>query len=180
MMMYLMERKARTAANFLFLLVAFLCCLSDAFAQAVSGTYVTTADVHLRNGPGTNYEVITTIPRDVRVNVVGREGTWLKVESKHGGRPGYIDDRYARPVDSQPAAQTPKGSPTAVAGPYRTLREAELRDGPGLNYRVVARLPADIKVNVTRAEGDWLRVESKHGAKPGYIEKRDVARWTGR
>jgi hypothetical protein len=41
----------------------------------------------------------------------------------------------------------------------------------------VARIPADIKVNVVRAEGDWLRVESKKGGKPGYVDKRDVERW---
>jgi hypothetical protein len=28
-----------------------------------------------------------------------------------------------------------------------------------------------LKVNVVRAEGDWLRVESKKGGKPGYLEK---------
>jgi uncharacterized protein YgiM (DUF1202 family) len=126
-----------------------------------------------------NHEVITTIPKDVRVNVVGREGNWLKVESKHGGKPGYIDDRYARPAGSQPASQTGKASPS-VAGPYRTVRETELRNGPGFNYPVLTKLPADIKVNVTRSEGDWLRVESKHGDKPGYIDKRDVERWAAK
>jgi hypothetical protein len=57
------------------------------------------------------------------------------------------------------------------------MRETELRGGPGFNYPTLTKLPADIKVNVTRGEGDWLRVESKHGGKPGYIEKRDVERW---
>jgi hypothetical protein len=41
----------------------------------------------------------------------------------------------------------------------------------------VTRLPADIKVNVIRSEGDWLRVESQKGGKPGYVDKRDVERW---
>jgi hypothetical protein len=43
----------------------------------------------------------------------------------------------------------------------------------------MAKLPAGIKVNVVRAEGDWLRIESKRGNKPGYLEKRSVERWTG-
>jgi hypothetical protein len=49
-----------------------------------------------------------------------------------------------------------------------------------MNYPVVANLPSGIEVNVVRAEGDWLRIESKKGAKPGYLEKRSVERSTDR
>jgi uncharacterized protein YraI len=56
--------------------------------------------------------------------------------------------------------------------------DVDLRQGPGASYPVVARLSSGIKVNVVRAEGDWLRVESKHGGKPGYLERRFVERWT--
>jgi len=161
------------------LLAAFLLSAEAAAGQSPQGTYLTTTDVHVRKGPGTNYEVVTTIPKGVKVNVVGREGAWLKVESKHGNKPGYINEQYARPVQDQQTAQT-KTVVAEVAGPYRTIKETDLREGPGLQYRVAAKLPADVKVNVLRAEGDWLRVESKRGNKPGYVEKRDLERWTER
>ena len=149
------------------------------YAQATKGSYTTTADVPLRGGPGSNYEVIATLPKGIQINVVGKEGYWLKVESKHGGKPGYIDEQFAKPNAPVKTAQA-KAPATSVAGPYRTLREIELRQGPGAKYPTVAKIPADIKVNVTRAEGDWLRVESKKGGKPGYLEKRDVERWKER
>jgi uncharacterized protein YraI len=161
------------------LLAGVLAWSSAALGQPMNGSYLTTADVQLRSGPGTNYEVVATIPKDVKINVVAREGSWLRVESKYGGKPGYIDDRYARPIVPPPAAAAPKTA-QSIAGPYRTVREAELRDGPGSSYGILTRLPADIKVNVTRAEGEWLRIESKIGNKPGYIEKRNVERWTGK
>jgi hypothetical protein len=44
----------------------------------------------------------------------------------------------------------------------------------------VTKIPSGIVVNVIRAEGDWLRVESKKGGKPGYLEKKSVERWTNR
>lgn len=147
-----------------------------ALAQPTKGSYLTTADVNLRSGPGTNYEVVTTIPKGIRVNVVGREGNWLKVESKQGNKPGYIDERYARPLETQQIAQS-KSSAPSVAGTYRTLRDVELREGPGTKYKVVTPLPAGVKINVVRAEGEWLRVESKRGGKPGYVEKRNVEPW---
>src|SRR4030095_7711981 len=61
-----------------------------ALAQAARGSYTTTADVSLRSGPGMKYPVVTTLPKGTNINVVGREGYWLKVESKHGGQPGFM------------------------------------------------------------------------------------------
>jgi SH3-like domain-containing protein len=153
-----------------------------ASAQSVKGSYETTADVPLREGPGNFHKVITTLPKGIQINVVGKEGYWLRVESKHGGKPGYIDEQFARPAGPATAAAVPAAQPpsTSVAGPYRTLREIDLRETPSANARVVTRLPADIKVNVIRSEGDWLRVESNKGGKPGYVDKRDVERWKDR
>ena len=144
-------------------------------AAALSGTYITTADVSLRSGPGVSYPVVTTLPKGIKIDVVGRQGYWLKVESKHGGAPGYIDEQFAAPEGSPQNSTTTKPQ---LTGAYRTLVDVDLRQGPGAKYPVVARLPSGIKVNVVRAEGDWLRVESKHGGKPGYLETRFVERWT--
>ncbi len=150
---------------------------NQASAQSIRGSYTTTADVPLRSGPGMNYPVITTLPKGININVAAREGYWLKVESKHGGKAGYIDEQFAQP--GAPVQSTAPNVPSpSVAGPYRALRDIDLRQGPGTNYPVVAKIPSGIKVNVVRAEGDWLRVESKKGAKPGYVEKRSVERWT--
>lgn len=149
-------------------------------AQAAPSSYETTGDAPLRRGPGNFHEAITTLPKGIKINVVGREGYWLKVESKHGGKPGYIDEKFAKPITAQAAQGAPTPAAAAVAGPYRTLAEIDLREGPGTQHRVVTRLPAGIKVNVVRAEGDWLRVESKLGGKPGYLQRRDVERWANR
>jgi len=149
---------------------------AGSYAQTTKGTYTTSADVPLRSGPGNFHEVITTLPKGININVVGKEGFWLKVESKHGGKPGYIDEQFAKPATASQTAQT-SVSTSPIAGPYRTLKELDLRQGPGTKYPTVAKIPADVKVSVVRAEGDWLRVESKKGGKPGYVDKRDVERW---
>ena len=164
---------------FFFVIVALGLLNVWSYAQTTKGAYTTTADVPLRSGPGNFHEVVTTLPKGININVVGKEGFWLKIESKHGGKPGYIDEQFAKPLTTQPAAQT-SASTNPIAGPYRTLKELDLREGPGTKYPPVARVPADVKVNVVRAEGDWLRVESKQGGKPGYVDKRDVERWRDR
>jgi N-acetylmuramoyl-L-alanine amidase len=177
--MRLTQRYANVLYLSLVLIFAIVLSIEADAAQNTNGTYVTTADVKLRKGPGTTYGVLTTIPKNVNVNVVGKEGAWLRIESKHGGKPGYISEQYARPLAAQQIAQA-KTSPQSIAGSYRTLRETELREGPAPTSRVITKLPANIKLNVIRSEGDWLRVESKHGGKPGYIERRSVEPWRDR
>ena len=151
-----------------------LLATSGSFAQSTRGEYVTTTDAHVRSGPGNNYDVVATVPQGITVTVVGREGYWVKVESKHGGKPGYIDEQYTRPLQAQQA----NAATSAASGAYRVISETSLREGPSLQQRVITHLPAGIKINVVRSEGDWLRVESTRGGKPGYIERRFAERWT--
>ena len=119
---------------------------------------------------------VTTLPKGTNINVVGREGYWLKVESKHGGQ-GYVDEQFAQPVETTQAA--PKVTTTPVAGAYKTIKDVDLRQGPRAKYPVIAKIPSGIRVNVVRAEGDWLRVESKRGAKAG-IPGETLGRTLGR
>jgi uncharacterized protein YraI len=150
-----------------------------AAAQVIRGTYIITDDVPLRAGPGTNHPIITRLPKGIKIQVVGKEGYWFRVESTHGDNPGYIDDRFAR-LDSDAQSGITNETSASVAGPYRTLNDVDLKEGPGEKYRAIARIPAGMTVNVVRAEGGWLRVESKTGNKPGYLEKKSVERWTDR
>jgi len=130
--------------------------------------YVTTADVELRKGPGAKYDIIRTIPRDTKIDVVGKKESWLKVQSKYGRETGYVDGQYARPV----AGATTKSKTSLGPGAYVTTGEVNLREGPGTKYKVLRRIPKDTRINVVRIDGNWLRVESKKGNPSGYIDKR--------
>ena len=153
---------------------AVLLIASGALPQTSGGEYVTTKDTQLRSGPGENYAVVATIPEGIKINVVGREGYWLKVESKRGGKPGYIDEQYASVLQQE------QRTATLAAGAYRVISDTDLREGPSLQQRSIARLPAGIKINVVRSEGEWLRVVSTRGGPPGYIERRFAEPWTDR
>ncbi len=145
-----------------------LLVVSLALAQTggIPGSYITTTTVNVRRGPGTHYEIVAKIPPGIRVLVVGKEGDWLRVQSKHGRPPGYIGARFARLAEGQ------AGNIPPVSGIYATTADVKVRSGPGLSYEVVATIPRDTEVQVVGAEGDWLKVQSKHGNPPGYIERR--------
>lgn len=147
---------------------------SGKVANAAEATkpYVTTSDVNIRTGPGTQYSVITTIKKGTKINVAGREGEWLRVISKRGNPPGYVLDRFARPLEGQ------KDAPASaeVRGVFVTTEEVNVRTGPGAHHEIIATIPKDTKVHVVAAEGEWLRIESKHGKPPGYIPARYARR----
>ncbi len=167
--MKLSEGRENTGFELVAIVAGLLLLAGEVFAQNVASPYTTTAEAQVRNGPGNDYAVIATIPKDTKVNVVGREGQWLRIESKRGRQPGYIDERFVRPLSS-PTAKT-SGSRSTTAGAYTTTTTVNLRAGPGTQHKVLRKIPGGVKINVVRAEGDWLQVQSKSGNPSGYVHK---------
>lgn len=130
-------------------------------------SYRTTQDVKVRSGPGTRYKIIADIKSGTKVNVAAHENGWLKVVSRQGRPPGYIDERFARPMK----AESQSGPKSRVQGTYTTTADVIVRERPGPHYKAVAKIKKGIEVNVVGSEGDWLKIQSKHGRPPGYIEK---------
>jgi uncharacterized protein YgiM (DUF1202 family) len=130
--------------------------------------YVTVENTTVRTGPGDQFRPISKIPSKAKVHVVGRDGDWLLIISKKGNAPGFIPIVSAQPGDGeeQPEADAPR----ALEGKYETLANTQLRSGPGLHYPVVTAIAKGTKINVVDEERGWLKIESKQGRKPGYIE----------
>lgn len=129
--------------------------------------YVTTSSTKVRTGPGTQFRTIAEIGNDAKVNVVGRDGDWVLIVSKKGNAPGYIE---MASVTEWTGEGTSKENTPAVEGRYEALADTQVRSGPGLHYPVVASIAKGTKLNVVEEDRGWLKVESKRGNKPGYVE----------
>jgi uncharacterized protein YgiM (DUF1202 family) len=133
--------------------------------------YITTANTIARTGPGEQFRPVSKVPANAKVHVVGRDGEWLLIISKKGNAPGFIPMSSAeRGTGGEPAeaeAQT-----QSAAGPYEILANTQLHSGPGLHYPVVVKVPKGTRINVVEEQSGWLRVQSKHGREPGYVEAR--------
>jgi uncharacterized protein YgiM (DUF1202 family) len=128
--------------------------------------YVTTANATVKSGPGPQFRTIAQIPQNAKVQVVGKDGDWVLIVSRKGNAPGFIELASVKP--STGAEQE---APTAkVEGQYESLTGTQVRTGPGLNYPVVADIKKGTKLNVVAEENGWLKVESKRGNKPGYVD----------
>jgi uncharacterized protein YgiM (DUF1202 family) len=128
--------------------------------------YVTIENAKVRTGPGPQFRSMGEIGRDAKVQVVGRDGDWVLIVSKKGNPPGYIEMTSVEPSSSDKQ----ESSPPAVEGTYESLVDTRVRSGPGLHYPVVAEIKRGTKINVVEEEKGWLKVESKRGNKPGYVE----------
>jgi hypothetical protein len=72
-----------------------------------------TANVNLRSGPGTDAEIITTIPAGSRIGIASCDGEWCAVT--WNGRNGFAT---ARNIDSSPRSARPyRPQPGYAAGP---------------------------------------------------------------
>ncbi len=129
--------------------------------------YMTIDNTKLRTGPGPQFRAIAEIRRDAKVQVVGRDGDWVLIVSKKGNPPGYIEMTAIKPSSSD---EKQESSAPPVEGKYESLVDTRVYSGPGLHYPVVAEIKKGTKINVVDKEKGWLKVESKRGNKPGYVE----------
>jgi uncharacterized protein YgiM (DUF1202 family) len=125
-------------------------------------------DTKVRTGPGEQFRVIGDIKQNSRVQVVGRDGQWLLIVSRKGNAPGYIFMDSATPAGDERGETEPSARP--VRGMYEALGNTRVRSGPGLHHPVVAEVKKGTKIYVVGEDNGWLRVESKRGNPPGYVE----------
>lgn len=134
--------------------------------NTLSRPYVTIENTQLKAGPGPQFRTLAQIPQNAKVQVVGKDGDWVLIVSKKGNAPGFIELASVKPSTGKeqeaPAAK--------VEGLYESLTGTQVRSGPGLHYPVVADIKKGTKLNVVAEENGWLKVESKQGNKPGYVD----------
>ncbi len=128
--------------------------------------FVIVDNTMVRTGPGTQFRTIAAVRRDSKVQVVGRDGDWLLIVSKRGNPPGYIEMTSVKPGTGEEQDYA-----SAIEGPYELLGDTQVRSAPGLENQVVAEVKKGMKIDVIGEEKGWLRVQSKSGNPPGYIEK---------
>lgn len=154
-----------------------------------AGTAVTTDALNMRAGAGTNFTVLTVIPRGTTVTLTGKSAngfygvTW-------SGRTGWASSDYLRvatgtpPAPSTPApTQPPASGKTAV-----TTDDLNMRSGAGLGNAVILVIPRGATVSLTGqssngflqvtysgrtgwASAEWLRVSGSSVPTPAPTPK---------
>ena len=135
--------------------------------------YVTVENTRVRSGPGPQFRNVAEIPAKAKIHVVGRDGDWALIVSKKGNAPGFVELAAIKPGEGEKddkESGAPGRAESKTEGRYEAVTNTQVRSGPGLHYPTVADIPKGTKLNVVDETNGWLKVESKRGNKPGFVD----------
>jgi uncharacterized protein YraI len=135
-------------------------------APPTAGTATTTDSLNLRAGAGTNFTVVTVMPRGARVTLSGKTANGF-YELTWSGNTGWASGDYLQFASTPPSNPAPQPSPTpptapppaSPSGTAVTKDSLNLRTGPGTTYGVVTVMPAQSRVALTgRSQNNFLEL----------------------
>ena len=126
---------------------------------ATSVLQVNTDLLNLREGAGLAFDIIETLAQgtEVEADAAKRQAAdgvnWIYVTVVATGTSGWVDSQYIGDGTESGTAPVP---PVAVATKWVSVIDANLRDGAGLTFNILAMLPVGQAVTITgdSAEAD--------------------------
>ena len=129
-----------------------LICSAAVSAMAADFVSVKNDGVNLRSGPATNDEILFQLPAGYPLQVLSKQGKWLKVRDFENDK-GWI---YASLV-----------SRTRYV--IVKVKDGNVRSGPGTKYDKVGKVVRDVILRSTDRKGDWVKIS--HPKLTGWIHK---------
>lgn len=131
--------------------------LTGAMALSVSawgGEYLSVArdGINLRSGPGTKTDVLFELPLGYPLEVIGKEGQWVKVTDYEGDK-GYIQETLL----------------TKTPHVIVRVKECNIRSSPGTNAPVVGNSVKDVIFQKVEQKGDWVKIS--HRELTGWVHR---------
>ena len=114
--------------------------------------YKTTANLNIRNGRGTNYKILTTMPKGTEVSVSEISGGWGKVSYK--GHTGYSAMQYLALVQG-------------TTSNYYTTANLNLRSSRSKSSKLLLTIPKGTNLMITDIQNGWGKTSYKN--KNGYV-----------
>ncbi|PES64217.1 peptidase M24 [Bacillus cereus] len=139
------------------------------------GTYVVnTTSLRVRTGPATYHSVIGGVLNGTKLNVVGSEGSWFKVN--YQGKTGYVSSEFVKFVKGGTTTPEQPEQPNqgAIGDYYINASALNVRSGEGTNYRIIGALPQGQKVQVISENSGWSKIN--YNGQTGYIGTRFLSK----
>lgn len=123
--------------------------------------YRTTANLNIREGRGTNFRILTTMPKGTTVKVTDINQGWGKVT--YGNHTGYSFMQYL-------SLNSPTNSTHKVSTSGKGLN---LRTGRGTKYKILLSIPNGTNLSISDISGGWGKTSYK--GKTGYVSMQYVS-----
>lgn len=156
--------------------------LSREFQPLTASIAADTANV--RNGPGTVFDTVATLPQRQSVTVVAQAENWLQIQTTDNLTAWVAADLVDLPAEQManiPRAESIPTPPPALIA-QASVSELNLRDGPGTGYVRLTKLDEGTEVDLVARAGEWLHVRTADGSsgwvsatylalQPGVLER---------
>lgn len=150
-----MRKMNRTRLLIKIVLIAAFLLVSTGVTHSAEYVSVAKDGVNLRSGPDTKYSVLYELPEGYPLQVLSRNGEWIKVSDFENDQ-GWI---FSSLVSQQ--------SYVIV-----TVKEGNVRSGAGVNNEKVGEVVREVILKKIENQGDWIHVE--HPKLNGWIHRKLV------
>lgn len=135
---------------------------SEAFQKMDSSTgTVTAADVNLRTGPATSFDIICKLKKGQKVMVIGKIGSWYAVYVSSSSNVGVISSQYLK-IDTTKTTTTTKKTSTTQPNTKTNTKVATTASSKVSNISSDEQALLDL-VNKARKEKDLKALEFDSG-----------------
>lgn len=148
---------AATPLHRLLFVVLFLAIALPAHARQMVS--VDRPTINMRSGAGTQHDTLWTLSRGYPLQVVGRNGQWLRVRDFENDE-GWV----YRPLTAS--------KPHFVV----KVKTANVRSGPGTRHRIVGKVHYGEVLRTLEHRGSWVRVRQE-GGPTGWISRSLLWGW---
>ncbi|WP_129690622.1 C40 family peptidase [Gottfriedia acidiceleris] len=139
-----------------------------------SGNYISTGNgVLIRSGAGTSYQILGSVNKNQRLDVISVSNGWYKI--KYNGVTGYISASYVGKVTE---SNNSNNNQVVSTGNYiSTGNGVRIRSGAGTSYQILGSVNKNQRLDVISLSSGWYKV--KYNGKTGYISASYVGKETG-
>lgn len=136
----------------------------NANEQVPQTATVTTNDLRIRNGPGTDEAIVGYLNRGDTVQIISTNDNWVRIISPVGN--GWISTQFISFNEEVDLEATGKNIGIVIT------ESLNIRSSPSINAKIIGKLHANNEVTIISEVSDWFEIS--YGQTNGWINKQYV------
>lgn len=132
-------------------------------ASSVNQVRITASVLNVRSGPDVGTRRLGKLQKGDIVAVLDLQNKWYKID--YNGEQGWVAGWHAEKVDQPVSKEVASSEQGTQTGPQVIILNpgTNLRSGPGLDFKVVARGQEGDQFEVLSTEGKWYQIKLPSG-----------------
>ncbi|WP_284561829.1 N-acetylmuramoyl-L-alanine amidase [Bacillus sp. T2.9-1] len=129
---------------------------------------ITENGLRLRKGPGTNYQVITTLGKGIEVTVLSTSGDWYQIKTSLGS--GWVHNDYLQFGKSESQSSTIEETEDSNLQSATVIEDqVNLRSNPSTNADIIGKISIDTVITIIEEETEWAKIQ--YSGNIGWVHK---------